>query len=974
VSSMVSGENRLFIFVSLRWLWGMILLLLLLSLVACGGGSTSTGGGGGGGGGGGSSGGSPPPNYPGNRTGFVRTDDTPNSAVYDPVHKLVFASEPDLGIVDAISIANQQIEAKIFVPGVNALGITPDDAKVLASTSMQQVAWIDTSLLQVIQWQILPKVNDPVAGEQYFAPTNYFAPFGSEPTYPGASYNPAILANGKVLFEVLEGGFSSTLVEWDPVANTAVLLTGGPSGGPVSTSANGSEVFFAAGPAIFDSATNQFRTSNAFSYIALAAANPTGTQFALGTADSITFIDAQFNVLGKVSGGANGIAYSSDGKYVYITTGGSITGLTGPGLTTIDALKYSVLGAAPDYYDANGAETPLSADDTGFVFGSATGGLVLSDATNFQTLSTPPGASISPSEGPTQGGTSTTVAVSIPGQLPDVWFGSQLATSESLTASGVLATSPAADSVGAVNVKLVEPNGAMDVIPQAFTYGAVPLNPAPLAAALRGGAAADIIGFGFGADISGASTQVTIGGASARIVSSTQADGIPRQDLTVTVPSGSPGAVDIVVTSPSGTGTLSKGFHYLNSVTDYATKDALQSILYDQQRQQLYLNAGDHIDVFSLSQKTYSAPIIPPSLGGTRQLTAMALTPDSSKLLVGNFSDNSLAIINPDNPATATAVQIFPAAAQGHYQLAPCSIAATSKNTVFVDGGTSSATGGGGSLYELDLGTLQVTQRTDPGLGFLQVGGNLLAASQDGTQVYMAAPNDSGGYVMGWSAATDTWQFHNLGGAVFLFYVDGVASRDGNVFAMSMDIDASDFVFPMIVDAGLNQISQLGIESTFAAENLQGNALHDSGSLLYSSTNYGVDLIDVKHGALAERILLSEQDVFLDGSLAVDETGQKIFLITNAGLTDIELDSVPLSVGSITPSVGSTGTLAKIRGSGFNAGTNVKFNGATAATTLIDEDTLQVSVPPSTQTGGAQIVVSNSDGSSYTLDSAFTVQ
>jgi hypothetical protein len=118
---------------------------------------------------------------------------------------------------------------------------------------------------------------------------------------------------------------------------------------------------------------------------------------------------------------------------------------------------------------------------------------------------------------------------------------------------------------------------------------------------------------------------------------------------------------------------------------------------------------------------------------------------------------------------------------------------------------------------------------------------------------------------------------------------------------------------------------------------------------------------------------LNEQDAFLDGSLAVDETGKSIFLITNAGLTVIELDSVPLSIGSIKPSAGSVGALIQIRGSGFNSGTSVTFNGTSATTTFVDEDTLQVSVP-STQTGGARIVISNSDGSSYTLDGAFTVQ
>src|SRR5204863_50451 len=84
--------------------------------------------------------------------------------------------------------------------------------------------------------------------------------------------------------------------------------------------------------------------------------------------------------------------------------------------------------------------------------------------------------------------------------------------------------------------------------------------------------------------------------------------------------------------------------------------------------------------------------------------------------------------------------------------------------------------------------------------------------------------------------------------------------------------------YPMMVDSQLNQISQLGIEFIFSAANMQGMAVHDSGSLLYSSTNYGVDIIDVKHGALAERILLNGQDAFLDGSLAVDENGESIFL------------------------------------------------------------------------------------------------
>jgi hypothetical protein len=868
--------------------------------------------------------------------------------VYDPVHKLVFAGEPNLGIVDAISVANQQIVAKIPVPGVYSLSITPNGAEVLASTNMQQVAWIDTTLLRVVRWQILPKVNDPIQGQQYFAP-----------------YVGTVSANGKVLFEALEGGFTSTLVQWDPAGNTAALRSDGPRGGTMASSANGAKVFFAAGPSLYDSATDKFLTSSAFGYIGLAAANPAGTQFALFTGSGITFIDTQFNVLGQLplnlvqAPSPTGLIYSADGRFLYIV----IPGQT-PVLITVDTSRYQIAGTAPAYYDPLNAETPLAADETGFVFGSAGGGLVFDDSTNFQALTASVGAPwngfISPSEGPIQGGTATTLTTGLPGVLPDVWFGSQLAAGENLGASGVQATTPPGKSTGPVNIKIVEPNGTMDVIPMGFTYGSTLLNPAPLAAAPSGGTYADIVGFGLGAD-KGGSPQVTIGGNNANIAASRQAGGIPRQILTVSVPPGVPGAADIMVKSSNGSASISKGFHYLNSVTDYPTNDVLQSILYDQQRQQLYLNAGNHIDVFSLTQRSFSASITPPNFRGIHQLTGMALTPDDTKLLVANFDDNSLAIIDPDNPSAARAVQVSPIVPV-YNPPAPVGLATTNKNTVFGFGCPANACG---TLYELDLGTLQFK--------WLQSGGNYLLGSKDGAQAYIAGFNSSGGAVLGWSAATDVWQFHVIGGANFLFYNDAAVAGDGNVFAVNNDFTTSDFPYPMMVDSQLNQISQLGIESIFSAANEMGVALHDTGSLLYSSTNYGVDIIDVKHGALAERILLNEQDAFRDGSLAVDETGQTIFLLTNAELTIIDLDRVPVSIGSITPGAGTAGTLIKIRGSGFQAGLSVTFNGTIAAATLIDPDTIQVSVPPITP-GAAQVVISNPDGSSYSLDSVFAVQ
>jgi hypothetical protein len=107
--------------------------------------------------------------------------------------------------------------------------------------------------------------------------------------------------------------------------------------------------------------------------------------------------------------------------------------------------------------------------------------------------------------------------------------------------------------------------------------------------------------------------------------------------------------------------------------------------------------------------------------------------------------------------------------------------------------------------------------------------------------------------------------------------------------------------------------------------------------------------------------------------MAIDETGQRIFLITNKGLTIAQLDSVPLSIGSVTPASGPAGTQVKIRGSGFVQGTTANANGMSAAVSYVDADTLQVTLP-ALPAGAVQITITNPDGQSYTLDDAFTVQ
>jgi len=82
----------------------------------------------------------------------------------------------------------------------------------------------------------------------------------------------------------------------------------------------------------------------------------------------------------------------------------------------------------------------------------------------------------------------------------------------------------------------------------------------------------------------------------------------PIERITVTSPSGTAGKADISLTTPAGSMTLSKTFQYLAGSQTYANPSLYKFILYDQGRQQLYLSATDHVDVFDLAAQVFRSP------------------------------------------------------------------------------------------------------------------------------------------------------------------------------------------------------------------------------------------------------------------------------------------------------------------------------------------------------------------------------
>jgi hypothetical protein len=179
-------------------------------------------------------------------------------------------------------------------------------------------------------------------------------------------------------------------------------------------------------------------------------------------------------------------------------------------------------------------------------------------ANAFTYVAAPTVTGVTPNSGPPAGGVQVTITGTGFTAVPTVTFDGSAATGVAFVSSTqVVATAPA-HAAGAVAVTVTNPDGQSGVLPNGFTYAALPApqptSVSPASGRAAGGYTVTITGTGFVAN-----ATVTFGGTAATNVAFASAT-----TITATVPAHDAGAVAVVVTNPDGqSGTLANGFTYV---------------------------------------------------------------------------------------------------------------------------------------------------------------------------------------------------------------------------------------------------------------------------------------------------------------------------------------------------------------------------------------------------------------------------
>ena len=936
-----------------------------------------------------------PGTIPDNRASFTATGATPVSIAYDRVHNLIFASNPTWNRIDVISNQTHAIVQSIPIASPAAIDLSQDSDTLWIGTKSQQVFALNTSTFLM---------------RKYLVPLG----FASNVLYPYWTDNELYaLSNGNLLLVVTTNAAGPALV-WSPATGTATPVN---MGAGLVRSRDGSKVFGLTSSfsgcqlnvySAASSSLNNYSIDSGFTGSAycgsIMAANNDGsilvTNLSAASLRGVQLINATGQSLGNFTaaltpGGLSTnenvnffpqtFVFSDDGRTLYQT--GSLTG-RGNLVATYDVTSRNLLGLAPALTSTTtpqssgyGGNTILAAADaTGLIIGIQNFGVAFEDSTYFQdygtgtsTLSDPSLTAFSPQSGPLSGGTNFYPYGYVSIQ-PDAWLNDVRATTQ-LSSNSLTITSPPGLMAGPANVKAIYPNGEMGFAADAFSYGPFPQNMVYNGSSPLGGALATVTGFGLPVDSS--SGSVSVGGNGATITSTVgqyppwTGEAVPSTYLKFTMPAGKPGYADLQVQTPNGTGALPRAVFYAASVTDYSFTGTASALVYDKFRKRTYMIQKDSVLVFAADGGGFQSPIAVPTVNNILDLRDGALSTDGNYLLVGNIGDGSVAVLNLSTPASSYALAIPElSSTSSTCTIGPGSVTALSAGRAFIlPVGSTTQCGFISKVATIDIQMRTRTILPSPGAYCDEAFFSAQAqGSADGTQIVLKTGNNGSTCLYSPTSGFSV----NYGYTAFLtagIAPDGnLLSGDTNLFNTSSQPVSSLAQPPALFGTALIQ--------TFPADSrtvtLRGTHFNASGGLQYVPHAGYFDIVETMSDRLRMRFSLTQTLMDVTQPLAIDEGGRLVFLLTDAGLTVVDMGEAPLSVGHLGATQPVSGGTIQLRGSGFDTNTKVTVDGAAAVATLVDENTLTLSLP-TLSTGPHDMTLTRGDGSTLTVKGLITV-
>jgi hypothetical protein len=616
---------------------------------------------------------------------------------------------------------------------------------------------------------------------------------------------------------------------------------------------------------------------------------PFGPGVAVYDSSSLALVD-QF----QVGDGQEGFSYilSSDGNTLF-----AVSRIT-PNAFSVDWRTHQQKGWLANFsiQDVVNGITPMAADETSLIagvighgVGFLDGGVVLPAAPKAEmSICCYP---LQPTFGPVQGGTQvqeTGVASTL--SLVGIYFGDRPATQVSAGSQSWFATTPAAVP-GPVNVRIAATDGGLVLLPEAYSYGPSVVELTTNSTTAEGGGTGTIYGYGFDAiqsDGTGSALKITLGVQSATItkflgLGYVPAPGLypfPLESVQFTIPAGTPGATaDLTISNNAGTVTQPKAITYLPSTQQFPLPGAsLAQGTYDVKRDLYYFTDQTQLQIFSRTQGKWLAPV---SVKNATRLWALALSPDGSKLVVGDAGNNVIYVLNPDSLGSQSGFQLPNSGTDLNER--PAGVVITDSGIVYYASFMTSGTGGL-ALHKLDTSSGTVTDYppfyTDVSLGADAYTKMLL--SKDNSRVFF----NLGGFASILETATDTFvknlALFNQGDYELALAGNGSWMTAGD-YLMDMNLNGESFV-------SLNE------REIWNEKAVYGEKLSTDGTLLFRPLTDALDVVDGRTGILRARISLPVTLSPNYDALVADAKDSVLIAITGQngdGIALIDLTSVP---------------------------------------------------------------------------------